>query len=109
MKVQRKEKKKILMLLSAICVLAIISYFSNSFAMKHYEETDFIIHLNFTADSDAISGTRYEGEIDNKINGVFVMFKVNDKTAILQIDSTISPDLLEEYEKITQSLRRNTN
>ena len=64
---------------------------------------------NFTADSDAISGTRYEGEIDNKINGVFVMFKVNDKTAILQIDSTISPDLLEEYEKITQSLRRNTN
>ena len=64
---------------------------------------------NFSADSDAISGTRYEGEIDNKINGVFVMFKVNDKTAILQTDSVISPELLEEYEKITQSLRRNTN
>ena len=64
---------------------------------------------NFTADSEAISGTRYEGEIDNKINGIMIMFKVNDKTAILQTDSVISADILEEYEKITQSLRRNTN
>ena len=62
---------------------------------------------NFTADSEKISGTRYEGELTNKINGVMVMFKVNDKTVYLQIDSMISPELLEEYENIISSLRLN--
>ncbi|MCR5573185.1 MAG: hypothetical protein K6F57_05475 [Candidatus Saccharibacteria bacterium] len=59
---------------------------------------------NFTADSGNITGMRYEGEISNKITGTFVIFKVNDKTAILQTDSDV---LLDDYEKILQTLRRN--
>ncbi len=58
---------------------------------------------NFTADSGNITGMRYEGEISSKITGTFVIFKVNDKTAILQTDSDV---LLDDYEKILQTLRR---
>ena len=58
---------------------------------------------NFTADSGKITGMRYEGEISNNITGTFVIFKVNDKTAILQTDSDV---LLDDYEKILQTLRR---
>ncbi|MBP5656728.1 hypothetical protein J6X15_04060 [Candidatus Saccharibacteria bacterium] len=58
---------------------------------------------NFTADSGNITGMRYEGEISSKINGTFVIFKVNDKTAILQTDSDV---LLDDYESILKTLRR---
>lgn len=58
---------------------------------------------NFTADSGNITGMRYEGEISSKINGTFVIFKVNDKTAVLQTDSDV---LLDDYEKILTTLRR---
>ena len=65
----------------------------------------------FEADSKKISGMKYEGEIDNKIEGVFIVFKVNDKTAILQTDCTnaTNPEIVAEFEKIAASLRRNAD
>ena len=60
----------------------------------------------FTAANNAISGTRYEGEIEKGINGTFVAFKVNDKTAILRTDTNV---LMEDYERILTTLRRNSN
>lgn len=58
---------------------------------------------NFEADSKNITGMRYDGEITTKIRGTLVIFKVNDKTAVLQTDSDV---LIEDYEKILTTLRR---
>lgn len=41
MKIQRKDKKKVLILLIAMLGIAIVSVYNRSFAMKHYEEVDF--------------------------------------------------------------------
>ena len=61
---------------------------------------------NFTADNNAISGIRFEGEISKNLHGTFVIFKVNDKTAVLQTDTDL---LMEDFERILTTLRRNTN
>ena len=57
---------------------------------------------------DNISGTRYEGEITSNINGVVVLFSVNDKTAIMQTDALSNKDNVAAFEAILKSLRRNS-
>ena len=60
----------------------------------------------FNADSNRITGTVYEGTIEKGIIGKVLVIKVNDKTAILQTDST---DVFrEDYEKLINTLRRNS-
>lgn len=59
----------------------------------------------FNADENRISGIKYEGEIDSNINGVVVLIKVNDKTAIFQMDADVYRT---DFETLLQGLRRNS-
>ncbi|MBR3164147.1 hypothetical protein IKF15_02485 [Candidatus Saccharibacteria bacterium] len=59
----------------------------------------------FNADDNNISGTKYTGKIEEGIEGVVTLVKVNDKTVVLQTDAaTYKAD----YEKLLQTLRRNS-
>ena len=60
----------------------------------------------FNADNGSISGMKYEGEVDNNINGIVVLIKINDKTAIFQMDAEV---YREDFEKLLQGIRRNSN
>ena len=60
----------------------------------------------FSADSESISGMRFEGELASNMRGTVVIFKVNDKTVILQTDSDAN---IEDFEKLLLTLRRNSN
>ena len=55
---------------------------------------------------DSLQRIRFEGEISKNLHGTFVIFKVNDKTAVLQTDTDL---LMEDFERILTTLRRNTN
>ena len=59
----------------------------------------------FNADNNKITGIRYEGEIDRDINGVVVLIKVNDKTAVFQMDSDVYRT---DFETLLQGIRRNS-
>lgn len=101
MNVQRKEKKKILMLLSAICVLAIISYFSNSFAMKHYEETDFTTGLVTVNTLNVRCGPSLSYKIISKVykNQYIRIFAKIDNWYIVQTDKDIIGAVFADYIK----------
>lgn len=73
---------------------------------KQYSNKKDLISENFEADGGKITGTRYSGQITNKIDGTFVIFKVNDKTGVLQTDSDV---LLDDYEAILKTLRLGTD
>jgi len=50
----------------------------------------------------SITGDRYEGEFSTNITGIMIMFKVNDKTAILRTDAMIfSSDFERLIETVT--------
>ena len=55
--------------------------------------------------STALTGTRYEGSIDEKIRGVVILIKINDKTAIFQTDAD---SYRADFDKLVNSLRRNS-
>lgn len=59
----------------------------------------------FNADNNNITGIRYEGEIEKNINGVVVLVKVNDKTAVFQMDAEVYRT---DFETLLQGLRRNS-
>ena len=59
----------------------------------------------FNADDNKITGLRYEGEIEKDINGVVVLVKVNDKTAVFQMDAEVYRT---DFETLLQGLRRNS-
>ncbi len=59
----------------------------------------------FNADDNNITGLRYEGEIEKDINGVVVLVKVNDKTAVFQMDAEVYRT---DFETLLQGLRRNS-
>lgn len=59
----------------------------------------------FNADNNSITGIRYEGEIDKEINGVVVLIKVNDKTAVFQMDAEVYRT---DFETLIQGIRRNS-
>ena len=69
-------------------------------------KTNKMTSQTFSADSEAISGMRFEGELGSNMRGTVVVFKINDKTAILQTDSDAN---IEDFEKILTTLRRNSN
>ncbi|MCQ2568704.1 MAG: hypothetical protein MJ155_00200 [Candidatus Saccharibacteria bacterium] len=52
-----------------------------------------------------VSGTKFEGQIEDEINGIVLVIKVNDKTVLLQTDAeTFRAD----YETLIATLRRNS-
>ena len=59
----------------------------------------------FNADSNKITGIKYEGKIDEGIQGVVVLVKVNDKTAIFQMDAEV---YRKDFEELVNGLRRNS-
>lgn len=59
----------------------------------------------FNADDNKITGIRYEGEIEKNINGIVVLVKVNDKTAVFQMDADVYRT---DFETLLQGLRRNS-
>ena len=59
----------------------------------------------FNADGNNITGIRYEGEIEKEINGVVILVKVNDKTAVFQMDAEAYRT---DFENLVQGLRRNS-
>lgn len=59
----------------------------------------------FNGDNNRISGIRYEGSISDEIDGVVIVTKVNDKTAIFQTDAKVYMD---DFNKLISSLRRNS-
>ena len=59
----------------------------------------------FSSDNNQLSGTRYEGKITDSISGEVLVFKVNDKTAILQTDSMNYRD---DFETLIKTLRKNS-
>lgn len=73
---------------------------------KQYLNKKELSSESFETDGGRITGTRYQGQITSKINGTFVLFKVNDKTGVLQTDSDV---LLDDYEAILKTLRLGTD
>lgn len=73
---------------------------------KQYSNKNELVSSNFEADGGKITGTRYQGQITSKIDGTFVLFKVNDKTGVLQTDSDV---FLDDYEAILKTLRLGTD
>ncbi len=61
---------------------------------------------SFEADSGEISGSRFDGELGTNMMGSVVVFKINDKTVIMQTDTQATTMA---FEKIIQTLRRNSN
>ena len=59
----------------------------------------------FQAQNKAVTGTLYQGTIEEGIVGQVLVVKVNDKTAILQTDSE---EYRADFEKLINSLRRNS-
>ena len=59
----------------------------------------------FNADNNKISGTKFVGKINENIQGTVILFKVNDKTAVLQTDATIYQN---DFETLVSKLRRNS-
>ena len=59
----------------------------------------------FTSDDNALSGTWYEGELSDGINGIALLLKVNDKTLIMQTDTSA---YRADFELLTSKLRRNS-
>lgn len=61
--------------------------------------------FNAGSGSDKVSGTKFEGEIDKDMEGIVLVLKVNDKTAILQTDAEV---FREDFEALIETLRRNS-
>ena len=59
----------------------------------------------FNADNNKISGTKYIGAIEENIQGIAVVFKVNDKTVVMQTDAMIYQ---QDFETLLSKLRRNS-
>lgn len=59
----------------------------------------------FNADNNSLTGTWYEGEIETNLEGIIVLVKVNDKTAIFQMDAE---PYRADFETLMGKLRRNS-
>lgn len=76
--------------------------------VKDYEklvENNELRESTFNGDGQRISGIRYEGMLDDEINGVAIVVKVNDKTAIFQTDASV---FFNDFDAVMASLRRNS-
>ena len=73
-----------------------------------YNEDDLAeTKLESAGSIQSFSGTsmRFNGTIDDDLNGSVVLIKINDRTAIVQTDSEV---YREDYEKVIESLKRNS-
>lgn len=52
-----------------------------------------------------VSGTLFEGQIEEEIQGIVLVIKINDKTALLQTDAEV---FREDYEALIETLRKNS-
>jgi len=59
----------------------------------------------FSSDDNALSGTWYEGEIDNGVRGIVILLKVNDKTLVMRTDAEAYRN---DFETLVKKLRRNS-
>jgi len=59
----------------------------------------------FTADDNTVSGIKYEGELETNMNGIVVLVKVNDKTALFQMDADVYRG---DFETLIKGIRRNS-
>lgn len=59
----------------------------------------------FNADNSKITGTKYVGMVGDNMDGISVLVKVNDKTAIFQTDSQV---YAQDFETLLTKLRRNS-
>jgi hypothetical protein len=59
----------------------------------------------FNADNNKISGTKYMGQLSENMQGIVVIFKVNDKTVVLQTDAMVYQ---KDFEDLISKLRRNS-
>ena len=59
----------------------------------------------FNADNNKLTGTKYVGKISEKIDGIVVLIKVNDKTVVLQTDAQV---YAQDFETLLTKLRRNS-
>ena len=55
--------------------------------------------------NDSIIGDRFEGEFNNEIVGIMIMFKINDKTAILRTDAMIFQS---DFDRIIETITLNS-
>lgn len=111
MRVQRKESRNFLIFLLAILVLGIISYFSNSFAMKHYEETDFTTGLVTANALNVRCGPSLSYKVISKVykNQYIRVFAKIDNWYIIQTDKDIIGAVSADYIKpIYPSVQTNT-
>ena len=53
-----------------------------------------------------LTGMRYEGTLEEGMEGVVVIVKINDKTAILQTDARVFQD---DFNKLIDTLTRNSD
>lgn len=59
----------------------------------------------FNADNNKVTGTMYTGKIAENMNGIVVLIKVNDKTAIFQTDAMIYKN---DFQTLISKIRRNS-
>ena len=59
----------------------------------------------FNADDNKITGTKYEGTVAQDMQGIIVLFKVNDKTVMLQTDAL---SYKQDFETLISKIRRNS-
>lgn len=67
--------------------------------------TEGMLTSNIFSAGNNITGTRYEGTLAEEINGIAILIKINDKTAILQTDSRIYEN---DFNTLISKLRRNS-
>lgn len=84
----------------------VVSEYNNK--VSEYNEDDSAdTKLESAGSVQSFSGTsmRFNGTIDDNLNGSVVLIKINDRTAIVQTDSEVYQ---EDYEKVVESLKRNS-
>ena len=59
----------------------------------------------FSADSNKLTGTMFYGQLDENINGIVVVVRVNDKSVVLRTDAE---EFRADFETLIGTLRRNS-
>ena len=83
----------------------VVSGYQNT-ASKYDSDESAETKLESKGAVQSFSGTsmRFDGTVDNGLQGSVVIIKINDRTAIIQTDSEIYMD---DYNKVIESLVRN--
>ena len=101
MRIQRKDKKKILILLITMLLIGVISYFNRSFAMKDYQETEFSTGLVTARALNVRQGPSLSYKIISKVykNQYIRVFAKIDNWYIIQTDKDIIGAVYADYVK----------